>query len=82
MKILLMSVMLASTLSLTFTAPAFSGWGIWQTNGGVCALFEDGKKKEPEYAKQVEQTHATYKDALMRLQQLFKDKTCSPKPAS
>lgn len=82
MKILLMPVILASTVLFTFAVPAYAGWGIWQTNSGQCALFEDGKKKGPEYIKQVEQTHPTYKDALMRLQQLFKEKSCSPKPAS
>ncbi len=82
MKILLVSATVATAIGLSFTAPVFAGWGIWQTSQGQCALFEDGKKKGPVYVRQVEQTHATYKDALMRLQQLFKDKTCSPKPAS
>jgi hypothetical protein len=63
------------------TAPALAGWAIWQTSSGYCGLFEDGKPKGQDYVKQVESTHATYKDALMRIQQLLKNKTCTPKPS-
>jgi hypothetical protein len=82
MKILLVAVTVASVLALVLTVPAFAGWGIWQTNAGHCALFEDGKKKGEEYTRQIEQPHASYKDALMRLQQLLRDKTCLVKPAN
>jgi hypothetical protein len=81
MKIFLTVAIASSAFVLSLTAPALAGWGVWQTNQGYCALYEDGKKKGAEFVKQVENTHASYKDALLRLQQLLKDKTCSPKPA-
>jgi hypothetical protein len=82
MKIFLTAATVASALVLALTVPTLAGWGIWQTNQGHCALFEEGKKKGAEYVTQVESTHATYKDALLRLQVLLKAQSCKPKPAN
>jgi hypothetical protein len=82
MKIFLTAATVAMVLMLSVSTSALAGWGIWQTTQGYCALFEDGKKKGEEFVRQIEGTHATYKDALMRIQELLKSKTCSPRPAS
>lgn len=81
MKRVFAVTLVAASFLFSTTAPALAGWGVWQTTSGYCALFEEGKPKGAEYTKQVENTHPTYKDALMRIQQLLKNKTCSPKPA-
>lgn len=81
MKRLLAATLVMGTVLFIATAPALAGWGIWQTAAGNCGIFEDGKTKGQDYVKQVEDTHATYKDALMRIQQLLKNKTCTPKPS-
>jgi hypothetical protein len=81
MKVFLSVAAIASVVMLGFTTPVFAGWGVWQTSGGQCALIEEGKPKGQEYVKQVESTHPTYKDALMRLQVLLKEQSCLSKPA-
>lgn len=79
MKRVLAVTFVAGSFLFITTAPSMAGWGVWQTESGYCALFEDGKPKGPEYTKQLENPHPTYKDALMRIQQLLKNKTCTPK---
>ena len=81
MKRLLAATLVMGTILFSATTPALAGWGIWQTAAGNCGIFEDGKVKAPDYAKQVENAHATYKDALARIQELLRNKTCKPKSA-
>lgn len=81
MKRVLVATMVMGTVLFSATAPVLAGWGIWQTSAGNCGIFEDGKAKEQDFVKQVENTHATYKDALARIQELLKNKTCKPKSA-
>lgn len=81
MKRVLATTLVAGAVLFIGTAPALAGWSIWQTSAGYCGIFEDGKVKGQDYVNQVENIHATYKDALMRIQQLLKNKTCTPKPS-
>lgn len=81
MKRVLAATVVMGTVLFTATTPALAGWGIWQTSAGNCGIFEDGKAKGQDFAKQVENTYATYKDALARIQELLKSKTCKPKAA-